>query len=95
MVATTVKGSIAWPHAAEQEQTVEHSDTRRDYLDVSDVANLIPGMSRSALYTQKHRGQAPGALAIRVGKRLVWRRADIERWFSEQVEAARDAGGER
>lgn len=63
------------------------TDTGREFLDVSAVEALIPGATRSALYTQRHRGQAPGALAVRVGRRLVWRRRDIEQWWEAEQAA--------
>lgn len=34
-----------------------------------------------ALYVQRHRGEAPGALAIKVGKRLRWRPETLEAWL--------------
>jgi hypothetical protein len=65
------------------------TDTRRsEYLDVGGVVALLPGTTRTALYVQRHRGQNPGALAVKVGKRLVWRRADIERWWEAEQAAA-------
>jgi len=32
-----------------------------------------------ALYTQRHRGEKPGALGIRVGNMILYRRSDIDR----------------
>ena len=57
--------------------------TTSEYLGIGDVAELY-GTTRSALYTQKYRNEAPGALCVRVGKRLVWRRADLEAWWEKQ-----------
>lgn len=42
----------------------------------------------SAIYSERHRGVGLGALAVKVGKRLVWRRSDVERWFEEQRQKA-------
>ena len=40
--------------------------------------------SPTAIYSQRHRGEAPGALAIKVGKRLLWKLEDLEAWEESQ-----------
>lgn len=45
--------------------------------------------SEQAVYAARHRGDCP--MAVRVGKRLLWRIRDVEAW----EEARLDAGGGR
>jgi len=50
---------------------------------------LTPG----ALYTQRYRREKPGALGIRVGKRILFRPSDLDRFLDERLseaELARD-----
>jgi hypothetical protein len=43
--------------------------------------------TRSAIFSQRHRGEAPGSLGVRVGRRILWRLEDLERWFEDQQKA--------
>lgn len=43
---------------------------------------LTPG----ALYTQRYRGEKPGALGIRVGRKILYRPSDIDRFLDERLE---------
>jgi hypothetical protein len=63
-----------------------HSQT--PYLTVDDVAVRYHS-TRSALHVQRSRGKAPGSLGIRVGKRLLWKVADLEEWEESQKVAGR------
>lgn len=56
-----------------------------EFLTVDQTAKLLH-CTPKALYSQRHRGDTPGSLGIRVGKRLLWRREDIDRWFTAQAE---------
>ena len=58
------------------------------YLDSQAVADRYH-TSPGALYAQRYRGDAPGSLACKVGRRLLWRERDLEEWFDLQV--AREA----
>jgi hypothetical protein len=49
------------------------------YLTAEEVADRYR-VSVSALYTQRHRREDPGALALKIGRRLLWRPADLTRW---------------
>ena len=60
--------------------------TPGDFLTIEEVAALF-GRSRESLYTERHRGSGLGALGVPVGKRLYWRRADIDAWFDSQSPA--------
>jgi hypothetical protein len=48
--------------------------------EASDYLRTSPG----ALYTQRHRSEKPGALAIKVGKKLLFHPEDIENYLDEQ-----------
>ena len=54
-----------------------------ELLTVQETAEYLR-LSPSALYAQRHRGDTPGALSVRVGRKILWRRDDIDRWFDEQ-----------
>lgn len=49
--------------------------------EVADYLRLTP----SALYTQRHRGEKPGALGIRVGRKILYRPSDIDRFLEERL----------
>ena len=49
--------------------------------EVADYLRLTP----AALYTQRHRGEKPGALGIRVGRKILYRSSDITRFLDEQL----------
>jgi predicted DNA-binding transcriptional regulator AlpA len=51
-------------------------------LTVEEVAELLR-TTRSALYSSRHRKEAPGFLGIKVGRRLLWRPSDLEHWLDE------------
>ncbi len=62
-----------------------------DYLTISEVADRLR-TTKSALYTQHHRGMAPGALGVKVGRRILWRVSDLESWYDKKAaEAAAEA----
>lgn len=55
-----------------------------DLLITTEVAAWLR-TTPSALFTQRHRGEAPGSLAIRVGRRLLWRRQDLESYLERRA----------
>lgn len=59
-------------------------DRRPEYLTAVEVAALL-GRTPGALYVERHRGQPPASLAVKVGRRLLWRRADLDRWWDSQL----------
>lgn len=63
-----------------------------DLLTIEEVSALTR-RKPTALYTERHRGIGIGALGVAVGRRILWRRADIDAWFSAQLEAQREAVG--
>ena len=63
-------------------------NTANEYLGIAEVSILYQ-TSPSALYSQRHRGEAPGALCVKVGKKLMWRKADLEKWWESQRKPAR------
>jgi hypothetical protein len=52
--------------------------------ETAEYLRLSPG----ALYTQRYRGEKPGALGIRVGRRLLFRPSDIDQFLDERLEEA-------
>jgi hypothetical protein len=52
--------------------------------EAADYLRLTP----SALYAQRHRGEKPGALGIRVGRKVLYRPSDIERFLDERLAEA-------
>ena len=54
-----------------------------EYLKIEEVADLLHS-SRVALYSQRSRGLNPGALGVLVGRRVIFRKDDIDRWFDSQ-----------
>lgn len=57
----------------------------RELLTVSEAAEYLR-LTPGALYTQRHRGEKPGALGIKVGRKVLYRRTDLERFFDELLE---------
>jgi len=49
--------------------------------ETAEYLRLTPG----ALYTQRHRGEKPGALGIRVGRKILYRPSDIDRFLDERL----------
>ena len=60
------------------------------YLNSQEVADRYH-TSPAALYTQRHRGDAPGSLAVKVGRKLLWREQDLEEWFDAERRRLADA----
>jgi len=52
--------------------------------EAADYLRLTPG----ALYTQRHRREKPGALGIRVGRQILYRPSDIDRFLNERLSEA-------
>ena len=52
--------------------------------EAADYLRLTP----SALYSQRYKGENPGALGIRVGKKVLYRPADINRFLEDQLARA-------
>jgi hypothetical protein len=55
--------------------------------EAADYLRLTP----AALYTQRHRGTKPGALGIRVGRKILYRPSDINRYLDEQLAESQHA----
>ncbi len=49
--------------------------------ETAEYLRLTPG----ALYTQRYRGEKPGALGIRVGRKILYRPSDIDRFLDERL----------
>lgn len=55
--------------------------------EAADYLRLTP----SALYSQRYKGEEPGALGIRVGRKVLYRPADIDRYLDERIAEAHAA----
>jgi excisionase family DNA binding protein len=51
-----------------------------EMLTVEEAADFFR-TTRGGLYAQRHRGEYPGALGVRVGRRILFRRIDIDAWY--------------
>jgi len=60
------------------------------YLTIAEAADRLRS-TRGALYTQRYRGEAPGALCVRVGARLLYSAAGLDAWFAAQLAEATEA----
>ncbi|HZD23538.1 MAG TPA: helix-turn-helix domain-containing protein [Acidimicrobiia bacterium] len=61
----------------------EQAHVLQPLLTVKEVADYLR-VTPSALYVQRYRGEEPGALGIRVGKRILYRPADLDRFLNER-----------
>ena len=51
-------------------------------LDVDGMADLL-GMTPKSLYTRRSRSPKSLPPAVRIGRRLVWRRETVEAWLAD------------
>ena len=49
--------------------------------EAADYLRLTPG----ALYSQRYRGDKPGALGIRIGRKILYRPTDIDRFLDKRL----------
>ena len=52
--------------------------------ETAEYLRLTPG----ALYTQRYRREKPGALGVRIGRRILYRPSDIDRFLDEKLSEA-------
>lgn len=57
----------------------------RERLLTLDEAAAYLRLTPGALYTQRYRREKPGVLGIRVGKRVLYRPSDIDRFLDERL----------
>jgi excisionase family DNA binding protein len=57
-----------------------------DYLNIQEVADLTRAPVETVRYWRK---TGTGPKAFKVGRRVLYRRADVEAWIQQQYEAAR------
>ena len=55
----------------------------RQLLTLAEVATLLQ-LPEKSLYSQRSRGEAPGALGVRVGRHVRFRPEDLEAWLADQ-----------
>lgn len=59
--------------------------TENDYLDTNETADLVRRPASTLAYW-RHRGEGPPY--AKVGKRVLYRREDVEAWLEEQFTTA-------
>lgn len=59
--------------------------TANDLLTIRDLAQLV-GWSERTVYNRRHRGDSMPP-AVHVGRTVRFRRADVEAWLEEHIEA--------
>ena len=59
-------------------------------LTLQETANYLH-LTPGALYTQRYRGEKPGVLGIRVGRKILFRSSDIDRFLDELSQSAGEA----
>jgi hypothetical protein len=59
---------------------MEHDNRPVTVEELADYLRLTP----SAIYTQRHRGEKPGALGIRVGKKILYQPSDINDFLNQR-----------
>ncbi len=64
----------------------------QEHLTVGEAASYLR-LTPGAMHTQRHRGERPGSLGIRVGRKLIYRRADLDRYLDELFVAQTEAVG--
>ena len=63
---------------------IAHRRTAEPLLTLKEAADYLR-LTPSAMYMQRHRGARSGALGIRVGKKILYRPSDINRFLDEQL----------
>ena len=62
-------------------------------LTIKETAEYLR-LSPGALHTQRYRGEKPGAVGIRVGRKILLRPSDIDRFLDERLSEA-ELGADR
>lgn len=70
----------------------EHAAGRPEVLATKQVADEY-GLSEGTLRYWRHRDEGPAS--FRIGRRVLYRRSELESWISEQEAATRRGGGWR
>ena len=56
----------------------------QDLLTVEELARLLR-VSSSAIHSQRYRGEKPGVLGFALGRRIFYRRSDLDAFIEEQI----------
>jgi excisionase family DNA binding protein len=62
-----------------------HTSKAADLLTTEELAVMLR-TSSTAILTMRHRGELPAALGFRRGRRVLYRRSDIDKWVQGEVE---------
>jgi hypothetical protein len=61
-----------------------------DLLTAEQLAELLH-TSPSAIHSQRHRGQAPGRFGVKLGRRIFFRRQDLDKYFTAELAKQTDS----
>lgn len=56
----------------------------RDLLTTEELARLLR-VSSSAIHSQRYRGEMPGSLGVKLGRRIFFRPVDIDAYIESQL----------
>lgn len=57
------------------------------FLTTAEVAERYR-LTESALYSQRHRGDPPGSLGVRVGRKILFKLSELEVWWRAERQRA-------
>lgn len=77
-------------YGAEKGYKLRHEESPEPLLTLQEIAEYLR-LTPGALYTQRYRGEKPGVLGIRVGRKILFRPSDIDRFLTELSESAPDS----
>ena len=66
----------------------------RQLLTIQETSDFLQ-IPRKSLYAQRYRGEAPGALGVRVGRFVRFRPEDLEAWLEAQLRNGSHVAGRR
>jgi predicted DNA-binding transcriptional regulator AlpA len=71
-------------------QKLPQSPISREWLDTDEMVASYP-WPRATLYAWRHKGVGPPS--VRAGRRVLYRRGDVERWLSDRMASERRGEG--
>ena len=71
----------------QESRRIQTDQTPEPLLTLQEAADYLR-LTPSALYSQRYKGEEPGALGIRVGRKILYRLTDINRFLDERLAEA-------
>ena len=75
------------PNTPREDRRIQPDQLLEPLLTLQEAADYLR-LTPSALYSQRYKGEDPGALGIRVGKKVLYRPADIDHFLDERLAEA-------